>query len=127
MCAKPTLIDDLLEKASGSSPRSQAKRNIAQFLACKEEICDALGKGWNMRAIWELLYERRRFLGQYNCFTLYVRKFIRSPAPPPGIDGSNSDAPPSVHEGAPTQHIRQRAVPKPFTHNPVAPDLKSFT
>lgn len=77
MCPKPTLADDLLERASGSSPRSQAKRNIAQFLACKEDICDALGKGWNMRAIWEILHERRRFLGQYNCFTLYVRKYIR--------------------------------------------------
>lgn len=75
---KKTLEERLLENASNVSSRGRSSiNNLAQFLANKEEIKKALSNGWNMKFIWKTLHEEKAFLGNYNCFTIYVKKYIR--------------------------------------------------
>lgn len=121
---KKSYADELLERASSMSSRGQANRNIAQFLACKEGIEEALSKGWSMKELWRLLYERREFLGHYNCFTIYVKRFIRSEhialsgectAPP-----AMSEATPDIAPQAETKSTKS-SLPQGFHHDPVPP------
>lgn len=124
MSNKKSIADMLLEKAPSLPPRGQTNRNIAQFLACKEGIEDALSKGWNMKSIWQLLHERNEFLGHYNCFTIYVKRFIRSENI--GLSGE-CNAPSSTQEttlGVASQVESKSAkpsLPRGFHHDPVPP------
>lgn len=120
---KKSYADELLEQASSLPPRGQANRNIAQFLACKEGIEDALSKGWNMKAVWRLLYERKEFLGHYNCFTIYVKRFIRSEAIVLGTEFASPPLPKTTAtEEAQTMGKNTKAsLPQGFHHDPVPP------
>lgn len=81
MKKKQKLTDALFERAGGAPQKTFKSLNIAQFLAYKDDISDALGKGWSKKAIWTILNERGDFTGQYNCFTLYVKKYIAVASP----------------------------------------------
>lgn len=75
---KKTLEERLLENASNVSSHGRSSiNNLAQFLASKEEIKKALSNGWNMKFRWKTLHEEKAFWGNYNCFTIYVKKHIR--------------------------------------------------
>ena len=114
-------MDKTLRQSNGVAPKGIKNLNIAQFLAEKEDISDALSKGWSVKAIWEVLHEEGRFSGGYNCFTVYIKKYIKQSESP------ISSPMPCI---TPAQDQKEESVQQPqsksFSHNPVAPDLKSF-
>ena len=42
----------------------------------REDISEALEKGWSMTVIWETLRDERSFTATYNTFRLYVLKYL---------------------------------------------------
>lgn len=73
---KDQRILNMLEK--DSIEQTTAAQNKALFLLRREEIEEALQKGWKVKSIWISLHKRKLFLGTYDCFTRYVRKFCKN-------------------------------------------------
>lgn len=73
-----SLIELLAIHAQKST--GQGVCRLPQFLAMKQLIEEALRRGWSTKAIWEVLYEQKKFTGRYNCFAIYVRKYIKKAA-----------------------------------------------
>lgn len=78
-----SLMNLLAAHAQKSTGQGVCRR--PQFLAMKELIEDALHRGWSMKAIWEVLYEQKKFTGRYNCFAIYVRRYIKRAAKAEGL------------------------------------------
>ena len=71
--------------AHAQKSTGQGISRLPQFLAMKEVIEEALRRGWSMKTIWEVLYEQKKFTGRYNCFAIYVRKYIKKAAGAEGL------------------------------------------
>lgn len=56
--------------------RTNARKNKVEFLAMRQDISEALDKGWSMTVIWETLREEGSFTATYNTFRLYVLKYM---------------------------------------------------
>lgn len=59
-----------------SQQRMNARKNKVEFLALREDISEALEKGWSITAIWETLRDEGSFTATYNTFRLYVLKYL---------------------------------------------------
>ncbi|HAT1761466.1 TPA: TraK family protein [Legionella pneumophila] len=56
--------------------RTNARKNKVAFLAMREDISEALEKGWSITVIWETLRDEGSFTATYNTFRLYVLKYL---------------------------------------------------
>ncbi len=61
---------------NSSQQRTTEGKNKVAFLALKEDISEALEKGWSITAIWETLHDEGSFTASYNTFRLYIMKYI---------------------------------------------------
>lgn len=59
-----------------SQQRANARKNKVAFLAMREDISEALEKGWPITIIWETLRDEGSFTATYNTFRLYVLKYL---------------------------------------------------
>lgn len=65
--------------ASKQSPqRTNTRKNKVAFLAMRQDISEALEKGWSITIIWETLRDEGSFSATYNTFRLYVLKYLNS-------------------------------------------------
>ncbi|MFO9585657.1 TraK family protein [Legionella pneumophila serogroup 1] len=64
-----------------SPQRTNARKNKVEFLALREDISEALEKGWSVTIIWETLRDEGRFTATYNTFRLYVLKYLNGQKP----------------------------------------------
>lgn len=51
-------------------------KNKVDFLILKDDIADALEKGWPIIAIWGTLHEEGKITTSYNTFRLNIAKYI---------------------------------------------------
>lgn len=72
---KKPLIETVITREQ-SPKRTSARKNKVEFLALREEISEALEKGWSLTAIWETLHDEGSFTATYNTFRLYVLKYL---------------------------------------------------
>ncbi|HAT1792262.1 TPA: TraK family protein [Legionella pneumophila] len=56
--------------------RTNPRKNKVAFLAMREDIYEALEKGWSITVIWETLRDEGSFTATYNTFRLYVLKYL---------------------------------------------------
>jgi hypothetical protein len=65
---------------------SRNARNLAAFLAQRDEIHDALRDGWTVYQIWETLHAEQKITASYNTFCNQVKRLIieRARAASPG-------------------------------------------
>lgn len=70
---KQLIEDSLSSEGIGSTKRN---RNLSSFLVNKEEIQEALTKGWNIKSIWKLLNNEGNFPGCYETFLKYIKNYI---------------------------------------------------
>ena len=109
--------------ADQNQRKTPARKNKVEFLALKDDISEALEKGWSVIAIWETLRDEGSFTATYNTFRLYVLKYLNGQ-----ISGY------SQQESIDRRHKKQ--VNKPlsekttasiptFTYNPI-PDPEKF-
>lgn len=61
--------------------RTNARKHKVEFLAMREDISDALEKGWSITVIWETLRDEGSFTATYNTFRLYVLKYLNGQKP----------------------------------------------
>lgn len=61
--------------------RSSVRKHKVEFLAMREDISEALEKGWPITVIWETLRDEGCFTATYNTFRLYVLKYLNAQKP----------------------------------------------
>ncbi|KTC89281.1 TraK family protein [Legionella cincinnatiensis] len=61
--------------------KTNSRKNKVEFLALREDISEALEKGWSITIIWETLRDERSFTATYNTFRLYVLKYLKGQKP----------------------------------------------
>ncbi|MBN9226131.1 MULTISPECIES: TraK family protein [Legionella] len=69
-------LTEIISTSKQSQQRTIARKNKVEFLAMREDISEALEKGWSLTAIWETLHDEGSFTATYNTFRLYVLKFL---------------------------------------------------
>lgn len=74
---KKSLLETVITREQNPQ-RTTARKNKVEFLALREEISEALEKGWSVTAIWETLRDEGSFTATYNTFRLYVLKYLNS-------------------------------------------------
>ena len=72
---KNSLIESMMA-ADKNQRKTPARTNKVEFLALKDDISEALEKGWPMTAIWETLRDEGSFTASYNTFRLYVLEYL---------------------------------------------------
>jgi hypothetical protein len=75
-----------------NSQASRNARNLAAFLALREDIRQALDDGWPVYHIWETLHEEQKITASYTTFCGQVRRLLgkagkpgSAPAPAAGL------------------------------------------
>ncbi|ADG25711.1 TraK [Legionella pneumophila] len=92
------------------------------FLAMREEIFEALEKGWSITIIWETLRDEGSFTATYNTFRLYVLKYLNGQKP--GYSQNKSVEVRTMQlDGNPSKK-RDTSIPS-FTYNPI-PNTKDL-
>lgn len=106
-----------------SQQKTNARKHKVEFLAMREDISEALEKGWSMIIIWETLRDEGRFTATYNTFRLYVSKYL---------NGQMLGYYPKNSVGAGTNRSLERQSSKKkdiiipsFTYNPI-PNMKDL-
>ncbi|MFO2903313.1 TraK family protein [Legionella pneumophila serogroup 1] len=115
---KKSLID-IMMAADQNQQKTLVRKNKVEFLALKDDISEALEKGWPMTAIWETLRDEGSFTASYNTFRLYVLEYLNGQKP--GYSQKDS------HSPKPQKLVNKNAVKKSnatneikgFTYNPI--------
>lgn len=77
---KKSLMENILTCRLGQQ-RTNSRKHKVEFLALREDISEALEKGWSITIIWETLRDEGRFTATYNTFRLYVLKYLNGQKP----------------------------------------------
>lgn len=77
---KKSLTENIMTSIQ-SQQRTNTRKNKVAFLAMREEIAEALEKGWSITIIWETLKDEGGFNATYNTFRLYVLKYLNGQKP----------------------------------------------
>ncbi|MCW8461388.1 TraK family protein [Fluoribacter dumoffii] len=103
--------------------RVNARKHKVQFLAMRQDIYEALDKGWSMTVIWETLRDEGSFTATYNTFRLYVLKYLNGQKP---VYSQKESVAVRTMNSVENQSIMKRDISKPsFTYNPI-PNIKDL-
>ncbi|HFS5639805.1 TPA: TraK family protein [Legionella pneumophila] len=113
---KKTLTENIMTSQQ-SQQRTNTRKNKVEFLAMREDISEALEKGWSITVIWETLRDEGSFTATYNTFRLYVLKYLNGQKP-----GYSQQA--TIDQRAKNQARNGPKMNKPasipsFTFNPI--------
>ena len=107
MPARKSLLD-LLKEEDFSADKNQ--KNLAEFIAEKKEIQEALDAYWAIRNIWKVLTKSGRITMPYSTFCRLVRAQLKTPKEEAKIES----------------RPLQRTKPDGFTHN-ATPDPRNLS
>ncbi len=93
-------------------PSTKRDKNVVAFLAVRDDVEEALSKGYPVSTIWAHMYENKRVAFRYEMFLHYVNRHIRRPKEQPATIATVT-APGSPAAGKAT-------VPKPGKQAPVS-------
>ena len=115
----------LTENIMTSKQRQQkmnARKNKVEFLALKDDISEALEKGWSITVIWETLRDEGSFTATYNTFRLYVLKYLNGQMP-----GYSQNVPAEVRTKNPAVNFSEKKdiFISSFKYNPI-PNIKDL-
>lgn len=77
---KKSLTENIM-MSKQSQQRTNARKSKVEFLAMREDISEALEKGWSITVIWETLRDEGSFSATYNTFRLCVLKYLNGLKP----------------------------------------------
>lgn len=116
-------LTENLTTSKQSPQRTNARKSKVEFLAMREDISEALEKGWSITIIWETLRDEASFTATYNTFRLYVLKYLSGQKP--GYSQREvSDQQPKRLAVNQDKEKKPTAMPS-FTFNP-KPNLKEL-
>ncbi|MCW8385510.1 TraK family protein [Fluoribacter dumoffii] len=72
---KKSLAENIMSSKQNPQ-RTNTRKHKVEFLAMREDISEALEKGWSIIVIWETLRDEGSFTATYNTFRLYVLKYL---------------------------------------------------
>ncbi|VEG92083.1 TraK family protein [Legionella spiritensis] len=113
---KKSLIETMMA-ADQTQRKTPARKNKVEFLALKDDISEALEKGWSVSAIWETLRDEGSFTASYNTFRLYVLEYLNGQKP----GYSQKDSPAPQPKKMVKKHFEKKksdSMPS-FTYNPI--------
>lgn len=67
--------------ADQNQRKTPARKNKVEFFALKDDISEALEKGWSIAIIWETLKDEGSLTATYNIFRLYILKYLNGQKP----------------------------------------------
>jgi len=108
-------IADRAQKEKGS----QKAKNLAAFLAVRDDIRRALADGWSGKDVYDTLHAEGKITVSYAAFLGYVRRLLTPESPAP-LPAPSADATPADTEPPPTPPEKRETVP-------VKPAMPSFT
>ncbi|HAU1183863.1 TPA: conjugal transfer protein TraK [Legionella pneumophila] len=116
-------LTENLTTSKQSQQRTNARKNKVEFLAMREDISEALKKGWSMTIIWKTLSDEGSFTATYNTFRLYVLKYLNGQKS--GYSQREAlDQQPKRQTESQAKEKKQTTTPL-FTFNPI-PNLKDL-
>ncbi|MFO2767882.1 TraK family protein [Legionella pneumophila serogroup 1] len=77
---KRSLTENIMTSKQ-SQQKTNARKHKVEFLAMREDISEALEKGWSITIIWETLRDEGFFTATYNTFRLYILKYLSGQIP----------------------------------------------
>lgn len=77
---KKSLTENIMTSKQNKQ-RTNSRKNKVAFLAMREDISEAMEKGWSIYVIWETLRDEGSFTATYNTFRLYVMKYLNDQKP----------------------------------------------
>lgn len=109
-------------------PSTKRDKNVVAFLAVRDDVEEALGKGYPVSTIWAHMYEIKRVAFRYEMFLHYVNRHIRrrrpkepapaiAPVPPPGAPAAVKVTPPKPGKQSGVAAVKQLSTPTGFTFN----------
>jgi Iap family predicted aminopeptidase len=119
---KKSLTENIMTSQQ-SQQKTNARKNKVAFLAMREDISEALEKGWSITVIWETLSDEGSFTATYNTFRLYILKYLNGQK----SEYSQKDTKDQQPKGlAINQDKKKKPIAMPsFTFNPI-PNLKEL-
>ena len=113
---KKSLIENMMV-ADQNQLKIPARKNKVAFLALKDDISEALEKGWSVTVIWETLRDEGSIISSYNTFRLYVLKYLNGQKPGYSQKDAIEQRPMRLVEN---QAKKTKTLPMPsFKFNPV--------
>jgi len=99
-------LESLLKAKYGTGTKPGKRAQIINdILIRSQEILTALGKGWSLRAIWEVLTENEEISCTYKTFTKHVER---------------------LQAKAPAHAITPKKEQKDFTWDPITPSKEEL-
>lgn len=97
--------------------KTPARKNKVAFFALKDDISEALEKGWSVTAIWETLRDEGSFIASYNTFRLYIMEYLNGQKP----GYSQKDSAEYRHKQQVKNHSEKKKNDSmaSFTYNPI--------
>jgi hypothetical protein len=115
---KNSLIESMMA-ADQNQRKTPPRKNKVEFLALKDEIFEALEKGWPMTAIWETLRDEGSFTASYNTFRLYVLEYLNGQKSGYSQTDSLAPKPNKLFKKHSVKKINATNEIKGFTYNPI--------
>ncbi|HDS3834311.1 TPA: TraK family protein [Legionella pneumophila] len=119
---KKSLMENILTCRLGQQ-RTNPRKYKVEFFALREDISEALEKGWSITIIWETLRDEGRFTATYNTFRLYVLKYLNGQKFRYSQKEANDQQPKGLAKNQ-DKEKKPTAIPS-FTFNPI-PNLKEL-
>ncbi|HIH8947556.1 TPA: TraK family protein [Legionella pneumophila] len=113
---KKSLTENIMTSKQGQQ-RTNARKNKVAFLAMREDISEALEKGWSITIIWETLRDEGSFTATYNTFRLYVLKYLNGQTSGYSQKDANVQQPKRLAENQ-DKEKKQTTMPS-FNFNPI--------
>ncbi|MFO9238269.1 TraK family protein [Legionella pneumophila serogroup 1] len=113
---KKSLTENIMTSKQNQQ-RTNARKNKVGFLAMREDISDALEKGWAMAVIWETLWDEGSFSATYNTFRLYVLKYLNGQKPGYSLNATIEKSAKILAEN--NAKMKKSATIPSFTFNPI--------
>ncbi|KTC75378.1 protein TraK [Legionella birminghamensis] len=118
---KKSLTENLTTSKQGQQ-KTNSRKNKVEFLALREDISEALEKGWSITIIWETLRDEGSFTATYNTFRLYVLKYLNGQKP--GYSQNKSVEVRAKKSVGSSSKTKDTSTPS-FKYNPI-PNIKDL-
>ncbi|HBD7441759.1 TPA: TraK family protein [Legionella pneumophila] len=115
---KNSLIEKIMA-ADKNQRKTPTRKNKVEFLALKEDISEALEKGWPMTVIWKTLRDEGSFTASYNTFRLYVLEYLNGQKSGYSQTGSLAPKPNKLVKKHSVKKSNATNEIKGFTYNPI--------
>ncbi|HAT1978843.1 TPA: TraK family protein [Legionella pneumophila] len=118
---KKSLTENIMTSKQNQQ-RTNSRKNKVEFLALREDISEALEKGWSITVIWETLRDEGSFTATYNTFRLYVLKYLNGQKP--GYSQKESVEVRTMKLAGNSSKKKDASIPS-FKYNPI-PNIKDL-